>query len=184
MLVIILSGKSKYFVLKFNNKRYISSKGDYEMLSSRELCAHMKECLKDIDEFSTRQLKDLLKSNGVIYKEHYGIAAFSNAIATLQRESIICSSKNGRGWYRVISDNMNTERKVDRSSNIVISDEKELEEIRNKIALLLKDTHVQIEELLDSVKSSDYVKNPYTYNDIIRLLKYLETFNFTVKRDL
>lgn len=153
------------------------------MLLSRELCEYMKECLKDIDEFSTKELKVLLKNKGVAYEDDYSITVFSNAIVTLRTEGIICSSEKGRGWYKVLSKNINTKTKEDPLPNITISDEKELEGIRKKITLLLKDTYAEIEEILDSVKSSDCVRNPYTYNDIIGLLKYLETFNFTVGHD-
>ncbi len=159
------------------------------MLSSRELSEYMKKCLKNVDEFTTRELKEMLKNEGLVYKKEYEVNAFSNAVATLKRKGYVDNDKKRKGKYKVISlENMNNENEENIIEDIdnkclyeTKSEKKELEEIRRKIVLSLKEEYREIEEILDSVKPSAFGENFQMYEEILELLKYLKTFKFSVE---
>lgn len=173
------------------------------MLGTKELKGYMKECLKDINKFTTKQLKDLLQNNGIVYKKDYDVHAFSNAIAALRRQNYIINYDTGK--YKVNSLKEENQNIIEEGSKEdvlfknafyeekdkeiireekdkeIIHEEKELEEIRKKILKCLKEEYAEIEGILDTVKPSVFGKNLQTYEDILGLLKYLENFKFTVE---
>lgn len=140
-------------------------------------------CLQGKVEFSTTELKGWLEKYGYIYGIDYDIILFSNAMASLTKQKYIESlNSNRKGNYRVIykdvkSENENyKERKLDK--------ELELKDIREKILYILKKSGREIEDLLDSEKLSTYRRNHRTYDEILKLLGYLENFEFTMDRHL
>ena len=177
------------------------------MLATKELKEYMKECLKDVNKFTTKQLKELLQNNSIVYKKDYDVHAFSNAIAALRRQNYIINYDTGK--YKVNSlkeENQNIIKEESKENVLpknalyeekeiiheekeiiheekeeIVHEQKELEEIRKKILKCLKDEYAEIEGILDTVKPSVFGKNLQTYEDILGLLKYLENFKFTVE---
>lgn len=168
------------------------------MLSMNELRDKMKECLQEVDFFTTAELKELLKESGYVYNIDYDVNAFSNAVSSLAKQKYIVSLDSKRkGNYRVNHEgssdrsyntagksekqkNANTERN---SSSDVHGgngdDEPELQEMRQKIKERLKAAYEEIEQLFDSEKPSKYGRNRKTYDDILKLLDYLKHFHFS-----
>lgn len=150
------------------------------MLSARELSKHLEKYLIDIKEISTKELKELLKKDGIFYKRDYDIMTFSNAVATLKRKRYISNRGKQQGHYSVISSQtMNDDNKKNSYIYESISTNKELEDIKNKISLHVNEECRYIEELLDSLKPSVFCGHIQTYKEIMELLRYLKTFRFS-----
>lgn len=181
------------------------------MLKSGELREKMKLCLSNIEEFSTRDLKEWLKAYGYIYNVDYEVNAFSNAIAYLTKKNYI-SSVGEKGKYMVVkkdgdacwmeenerermgTETDNEEKKKEesvqqengeqtKSEQQTYIEEAELEELRGKIKKYIEGECRELEKILDSEKPSIYGHNRRTYNDIIELILYLRNFEFSVEKN-
>lgn len=147
----------------------------------RELREKIRVCTKEMNSFSTAQLKELLRDMGYIYNTDYNVTIFSNAISSLVNQKYIASLDNDRkGNYKIIKNEENASDNTDNNKKLYDT-EPELAEIRADITTYLNDTLKKIEDKLDSVKPSTYGRNIKTYNDILRLIETLKEFDFTVK---
>ena len=86
------------------------------MLEMKQLREEIKECLKEIEFFTTRQLKEMLQQKGYVYNKDYNVNAFSNALHSLVNQKAIASvDKEKKGNYKVLSvsydDKKNNENK-------------------------------------------------------------------------
>lgn len=156
------------------------------MLKMTELRNKMKECLQGKQKFSTVELKEWLEEYGYIYNIDYDIKSFSNAVSSLTKQKYIASLDNDRkGKYQVIynadirneNGKENEENKLDKNKG-----ELELKDMREKILNFLKNNAREIEDMIDSEKLSTYRRNPRTYDEILKLLEFLENFEFTIDR--
>ena len=73
------------------------------MLKSKELREKMKECLSDVEEFTTIELKEMLNDMGCVYNVDYEVNAFSNALFFLVKKKFV-ASQGIKGAYRVLID--------------------------------------------------------------------------------
>ena len=71
------------------------------MLGTKEVRERIEVYLEKLENFTTTDLKRLLKDDGYIYNVDYDVYAFSNAVAYLKRNSYI-EPTGGKGSYRVI----------------------------------------------------------------------------------
>lgn len=146
-----------------------------------ELREKIRICTKELNSFSTAQLKELLRDMGYIYNTDYNVTIFSNAISSLVNQKYIISLDSDRkGNYKIIKNEEKTKDNTPKE-NKLYDNEPELAEMRADITTCLNDTLKKIEEKLDSVKPSTYGRNIKTYNDILRLIEMLREFDFTVK---
>lgn len=76
------------------------------MLKSKELREKMKECLSDVEEFTTIELKEMLNDMGCVYNVDYEVNAFSNALFFLVKKKFV-ASQGIKGAYRVLIDGKN-----------------------------------------------------------------------------
>ena len=149
------------------------------MLSARELSKHMEKYLIDIKEISTKELKELLKKDEIFYKQDYDIITFSNAVATLKRKRYISNRGKQQGHYKVMPLQTMNHNEINSYTYESISTSKELEDIKHKISLHMNEECRYIEELLDSLKPSVFCGHIQTYKEIMKLLRYLQTFHFS-----
>ncbi len=162
------------------------------MLTMQELRETIKICIEKLDSFSSIELRNLLKNIGYDYKTDYSVITFSNAIASLVREKYIAPSTNGnRGDYIIIKNN----NSYCKSTHYIIkngetlcentqhNDESELAEMRAEITDLLNSTIKQIEDRVNLEKSSTFINNIVTFNDIAKVTERLRGFRFTIKNN-
>lgn len=156
------------------------------MLKMPELRDKMKNCLQEKSEFSTADLKEWLAESGYVYNIDYNIKSFSNAVSSLTKQKYIVSlDLDRRGKYRVAHESetlYKNDKDKEKSKERYLDRELELKDMRNKIVDLLKKTGRDIEDMLDTEKLSTYRKSPKTYGDILKLLEYLENFEFTIDK--
>lgn len=155
------------------------------MVAMKQLREEMKGCLKEIEFFTTVQLKEMLQQKGYIYNKDYDVNSFSNALHSLVKQKVIISvDKERKGNYKVLSVSYdakeNNEKKEQK--NKMINNELELKDMRVKIKNDINDFCVKIEQILDSEKPSTYGRNRQTYEDILNLVDTLKTFKFNVEK--
>lgn len=158
------------------------------MLIMKELRELIKNCIEELDSFSSTELKELLKDKGYTYNIDYNVTSFSNAISSLIKQKYITFSDTHRkGHYKVIKNNeydyKNTENTYNKTSEETCHQNKEpdLAEMRKEITTLLNSTLQKIENRIDQEKPSTYFTNIKTYTDIARLVETLKDFKFTIK---
>ena len=153
------------------------------MIATKQLREEIKLCLKDKVNFTTVQLKEMLKQNGYEYNRDYDVTVFSNAISSLVKQKYIISIDNEkRGNYKVLckqeKNEMNDEKIIE---NVTLNNnESELREMRKKIEENINEFCLGIEQILDSEKPSTYVRNRKTYDDILKLVDLLSEFKFKI----
>lgn len=157
------------------------------MLKMIELREKMKVCLQGKLEFSTTELKEWLEQYGYVYNTDYDVNSFSNAVASLTKQKYIASMKNSdrKGNYQVIykADIRNeNDKENEKNKDREMDNEPELKEMREKILELLQESSKKIENLLDTEKLSTYRRNHRTYDEILKLLEYLEHFDFIIDK--
>lgn len=149
------------------------------MLSVRELSKSMEKYLLNAEDLSTKELKEFLKKDGILYKRDYEMMTFSNAVATLKRKGYISNRGKQQGHYKVLPLQTMNNNEINSYTYESISTSKEIADIKSKISLLVNEEYKYIEELLDSLKPSVFCGDIQTYKDIMRLLKYLGHFRFS-----
>lgn len=157
------------------------------MLKMIELREKMKVCLQGKLEFTTTELKEWLEQYGYVYNTDYDVNSFSNAVASLTKQKHIASMKNSdrKGNYQVIykADIRNeNDKENEKNKDREMDNEPELKEMREKILELLQESSKKIENLLDTEKLSTYRRNHRTYDEILKLLEYLEHFDFIIDK--
>lgn len=155
------------------------------MLEMKQLREEIKGCLKEIEFFTTGQLKEMLQQKGYVYNKDYDVNAFSNALHSLVNQKVIVSAdKEKKGNYKVLpvsyDDRKNNENKKEK--NKTLNNELELKDMREKIKNDINGFCVKIEQILDSEKPSTYGRNRQTYEDILNLVDTLKTFKFNVEK--
>lgn len=162
------------------------------MLTMQELREIIKTCIEKLDSFSSLELRSSLKNIGYDYKTDYSVITFSNAIASLIRKKYIAPSPDGnRGDYIIVKSNDSSCKNplyISKSGetfckNINHNNEPELSEMRTEITDLLNSTIKQIEERVNLEKSSTFINNIVTFNDIAKVTERLRGFEFTIKNN-
>ncbi len=152
------------------------------MLSMPELREKIKLCIQETDTFSTTQLKQKLKKMGYIYNVDYNVTSFSNSISSLAKQNYIIPLNNGkRGYYKIIKKLESNYKNQNTKKETPLNNELELKSMREEIRTHLKTTLQKIQDILDSEKPSTYGENIRTYQDILRLIKIIKEFEFTIK---
>lgn len=152
------------------------------MLSMSELREKIKLCIQETDTFSTAQLKQELKKMGYIYNVDYNVTTFSNSISSLNKQKYIIPLNNGkRGYYKIIKKSDFNYTNQDSKKETHINNEIGLKSMRQEIKMQLETTLEKIQFILDSEKPSTYGENIRTYQDILRLIKMIKEFEFTIK---
>ena len=134
----------------------------------------VKECLKDVEEFTTTDLKKMLKDKGYIYNIDYNTYAFHNTITYLKQNSYIVPT-GIKGRYRVVKERMKKEEKVN------LNQEPDLQEMRREVKECIKKSYMELENILDEEKPSVYGRNKKTYEDVVELIEYMRKFSFTIE---
>lgn len=140
----------------------------------KEFREMVKECLKDIEEFTTTDLKEMLKDKGCIYNVDYNMYTFHNTMTYLKKNSYIVPT-GIKGRYRVVKERMKKDEKTN------LNQELDLKEMRRKVKECIKKDYMELENILDEEKPSVYGRNKRTYEDIVELIEYMRKFSFTIK---
>ena len=153
------------------------------MMKMTELRGKIKEYIQGKETFTTSEVKEELKEKGYVYNVDYDVTSFSNAISSLTRQNYIASmDAEKKGNYMVVGNrDIKDKEKETYIKKEPYRNEPELKEMREKIRESLKESCAQIEQILDSEKPSKYGRNRKTYDDILRLIKSLKEFEFTIK---
>lgn len=149
------------------------------MLGTKEVRERIEVYLEKLENFTTTDLKRLLKDDGYIYNVDYDVYAFSNAVAYLKRNSYI-EPTGVKGSYRV---NKKKSKSVDESTEEfkTLNKELELKEMREKVKKCVRETYLELEKILDEEKPSVYGRNKHTYEDVTTLIEYMRKFDFIVE---
>ena len=135
------------------------------MLATKELKEYMKECLKDVNKFTTKQLKELLQNNGIVYKKDYDVHAFSNAIAALRRQNYIINYDTGKYKVNSLKEENQNIIKEESKENVLpknaLYEEKEKEIIHEEKEIIHEEKeiiHEEKEEIVHEQKELEEIR--------------------------